>query len=137
VKYLREHTIDGVSYEGKGAIEVFPDGVDLIHDLIDKYGPELKIVAGAPLIDLAKAAERDVDNFCRIGGLYIQGNAVVKRPIFLARVLLRKEEQLVPDAIAYNIRKDIKAAKYLFKLQNRIPFTIVTPARHKRLLFVG
>jgi len=113
LKYLREHTIDGRTYEGEGLIECFPDGIDLIHGLIDRYGSELKIAVQAPLTDLARAALRDEGNFCKIGGLYIQGQALVDK------------SRLTPDTAAYNIKEDEEASRIIFELQDRISMTLV------------
>jgi inosine-uridine nucleoside N-ribohydrolase len=113
VKYLREHTIDNITYEGHGLIECFPDGIDVIHESIAKYGSALKIAALAPLTDLAWAAERDEKHFCEIGGLYIQGQAIIENG------------RLVPDPAAYNLKEDLEAAYRIFSLQDRIPFTLV------------
>lgn len=113
VKYLREHTIEGTTYEGDGLIECFPDGIELIHELIDKYGSELRIAVQAPLTDLAKAAQKDEKNFCKIGGLYIQGQATID------------DGKLVPDFKAYNLAEDEEAANHVFSLQDKIAMTFV------------
>jgi inosine-uridine nucleoside N-ribohydrolase len=110
VKYLREHTIKGKSYEGDGLIECFPSGVDLIHRLIKKHGSDLSIAVLAPMTDLAKAVQKDPANFARIGGLYIQGQAKVGM-----------DGKLAPDPAAYNLKEDMKAAEVVFGLQNKVP----------------
>lgn len=115
VKYLQEHQIDGRTYEGAGLVECFPSAYDVIHDTIEKHGPNLKVAALAPMTDLAKAIERqtDADKFCRIGGLFIQGRVKVVRG------------RLVPDPDAYNMAQDMEAAERVFALQDRLPFTLV------------
>jgi inosine-uridine nucleoside N-ribohydrolase len=112
-RYLREHTIENRTYEGDGLIECFPDAIDLIHQTIDTHGPDLRIAALAPLTDLAKAAERDRENFTRIGGLFIQGQAIVE------------DGRLQPDPAAYNLKEDMEAATRIFALQDDIPLTLV------------
>ena len=112
-KYLKEHTIEGKTYEGEGLIECFHDGVDLIHELIGKYGSQLKIAVQAPLTDLAKAALKDEENFCKVGGLYIQGQAIVDGLTLLT------------DNNAYNIKEDEEASRIIFGLQDRIELTFV------------
>lgn len=113
LKYLREHTIRGRTYEGEGLIECFPDGVDLIEDLADHYGDKLKVAVLAPMTDLAKAAERSPDVFRRIGGLFIQGQALVDDGV------------LSPDPAAYNLAEDMEAATRVFGFQDDIPLTLV------------
>lgn len=94
-------------------IECFPDAAEVIHDTIDRHGSSLKVAVLAPLTDLAKAAERDEEHFCRIGGLYIQGQAIIE------------DGRLMPDPAAYNLAEDMEAATRIFALQDRIPFTFV------------
>jgi inosine-uridine nucleoside N-ribohydrolase len=113
LKYLREHTVRDRTYEGEGLIETFPDGMDLIEDLTDHYGDKLKIAVLAPMTDLAKVAERSPRLFKRIGGLFIQGQAVVE------------DATLSPDPAAYNLAEDMEAATHVFRFQDEIPFTMV------------
>ena len=111
--YLRQHTIQGRTYEGEGLIECFADGATLINETIEQYGQDLQIAVLAPLTDLALTARRYPDNFRRIGGLYIQGQATVSNGL------------LVPDAAAYNISEDKEAAVRVFEFQDDIRMTLV------------
>ncbi len=113
VKYLREHTVDNMSYEGMGLVECFPNGIDLIHDTIDKYGPDLSIAVLAPATDLAKAIQADSNHFAKVGGLYIQGQAKVE------------DSRLVPDTAAYNLKEDMEATEFVFGMQDWVPMTFV------------
>jgi inosine-uridine nucleoside N-ribohydrolase len=115
VKYLREHTIEGKTYEGDGLIECFPDGPELIGDAIDIFGPDLRIAGLAPLTDLAIAASHDPDTFRNLGGLHIQGQAIVDE----------STGQLHPDPAAYNLAEDMAAAEYVFQFQDQVPMTFV------------
>jgi inosine-uridine nucleoside N-ribohydrolase len=113
VAYLREHTLQGRTYEGDGLIECFPSAEEVIVGAIKKYGSALKIAALAPLTDLAKVAEAHPEAFASIGGIYIQGQATVS------------EGTLIPDPQAYNIKEDQEAANTIFNLQDQIPLTLV------------
>ncbi len=117
-KYHTEHRVDGRTYEGRGIIACYPEATRLIHETIDHYpvasGPsQLNVVAIGPLTDLAKAAREDVDHFCSIGGLYIQGQAY------------EEGGRIKPDLTDYNFRVDKAAAVEVFELQDRVPFTVV------------
>lgn len=114
VSYLRQHTIQGKSYEGEGLIECFPPATEVIHQTIDRYGSDLAIMALAPLTDLAQAARYDRENFCRIGGLFIQGQAIIE------------DGRLAPDPAAYNLKEDMEAATEIFALQDDVPLTLVS-----------
>lgn len=111
--YLKEHTIDNVSYEGDGLIETFPTSESVIYNAIDAYGSDLSIAVLAPMTDLAKALEKDPDTFSQIGNLYIQGQTLVENG------------QLVPNPAAYNLKEDLDAAEKVFALQDKINFTLV------------
>jgi len=113
IQYLREHTIQGRTYEGDGLIECFPSAEEVVIGAIRKYGPALRIASLAPLTDLAKVARSHPEEFATIGGLYIQGQATVEEGV------------LVPDPQAYNIKEDEEAAKSIFDLQTQVPLTIV------------
>lgn len=113
VRYLREHTIQGRTYEGEGLIECFPDGVQLINDAVDTYGSALRIAALAPLTDLAKAAQENPTGFAKIGGLFIQGQAIVK------------DGRLAPDYAAYNLSEDKEAAEQIFSFQDNVAMTLI------------
>lgn len=113
VSYLRQHTVHGRTYEGSGLIECFPNGVELIGESIDRLGDRLKIAVCAPMTDLAKAAVHDPSTFKRLGGLFIQGQAVIENG------------SLSPDPEAYNLKEDLEAAEIVFRFQNDVPFTFV------------
>ncbi len=112
-KYLRDHSIVGVTYEGQDIVPVFENGVDLILKTIATHKKALKIPALAPLTDLAKAAQKDPDTFVQHGGLYIQGQATIKHG------------RLVPDPTAYNINEDLRAAHIIFDLQDYFPIHLL------------
>lgn len=114
VKYLREHTIKGRSYEGEGLIECFPNSTQVIQKLIKKHGSDLSIAVLAPMTDLAKAVQKDPKLFAKVGGLYIQGQAIVG-----------KDGKLAPDPAAYNLKEDMKAAEIVFGLQDKVKLTLV------------
>lgn len=112
-KYLKEHNIDGISYEGDGLLENFPNGEQLILHMIQKYKKDLQIAVFAPSTDLAKAANSNPKLFSQIGGFFIQGQALVKNG------------KLFPDYQAYNLNEDNIATETIFSFQDRIPFTFV------------
>jgi len=113
VKYLREHSIKGTTYEGEGMIECFPDGIDMINQAINAYGRNLSIVVQAPLTDLAKAYQKDPMTFAKVGALYIQGNAKIDGG------------RLIPDPAAYNMSEDLKAAEIVLEAQDHVAMTFV------------
>jgi inosine-uridine nucleoside N-ribohydrolase len=113
VRYLHEHTIRGVTYEGDGLIECFPSAGSVIIDAVRTYGEALKIAALAPLTDLAIAVREYPEEMRSVGGIYIQGQATVENG------------RLVPNPEAYNIQQDMEAATIVLALQDRVPFTFV------------
>ncbi len=117
INYMREHTIEEngatMTYEGYGLIECFPSAEKIIMDAIAKYGRELRVAVMAPMTDLAHFAQSHPEEFGKIGGLFIQGQAKIEKGM------------LVPDPQSYNIKEDEEAANTVFQWQNQIPITLV------------
>lgn len=111
--YLLRTLLEDIPVQGQGIIDTFPQGVDLILEMIERHGKNLVISGQAPLTDLAKAINRDERTFARLGALYIQGHTDVIG------------EKLKPNPEGYNLREDMQAAEIVFEMQDRIPMTIV------------
>jgi len=72
-RYIKNHKVSGATYEGLGLIPCFQSAKKVMIDCIEKYGKSLMVSVQAPLTDLAKITEQ----LAGVGGLFIQGNALV------------------------------------------------------------
>ncbi len=118
-KYLVEHQIEGISYEGIGMItkrskQPTTKGEKIILNAVKKYKDQLVIAVLAPPTDLAKAVLKRRELFQKIAGFYFMGQA------------LQEGNKLVADPKAYNFAQDMAASEVLLSLQDHVPMTFLT-----------
>lgn len=89
------------------------NGIDLITQVIRKYGSNLNVLVTAPLTDLAKVVHDNRQILGGIGKLVLQGSANISG------------YSLTPDKSAHNIRADFESAELVFDQQNIVPIRVV------------
>lgn len=124
LRYLQEHSIEDVPYETaledslkSWSSDLSPitlyDPVLLIDSLLKHYAGELRIVVLSQATDIAGYLFSHPGHIPLVHSIYLQGQARID-----------ERGQLLPDSAAYNLREDMEAARYLFTLQEQIPFTL-------------
>ena len=118
-KYLVEHQIERVSYEGVGIItkrskQPTTKGDKIIINAVKKYKDQLVIAVLAPPTDLARVILKKRVLFQKIAGFFFMGQA------------LQEGGKLTPDPTAYNFAQDMVASRILLELQDYVPMTFLT-----------